>query len=162
PSGAPSLFTFNGFGTMLYGAEEHDVATQTHIATAYSTLCFLPILPQCSYIVQPAGFGRWYFLGAVPLARFHRVWRWIAAIVPAVAGLCGVALIWFLIRKSDVHFVNDLDVPVQVTLADGTFVVAPGSDVTRSMKVQVHHVAVQALDGATIDERDVRVPGATD
>ena len=63
----PTMYTFNGIGSKLYGKRDFDPHTQSYIATLYFTFVFLPIFPLASYRVRDAGGSRYQFLGKVPL-----------------------------------------------------------------------------------------------
>ena len=66
---APSLFTFNGIGTMLYGHRDYDSATKSYIATLYFTVLFIPIFPIAAYrVISESGRG-YRFLGKARLSR---------------------------------------------------------------------------------------------
>lgn len=84
----PTMYTFNGIGTRLYGKRNYDPQTQSYIATLYFTFVFLPIFPFASYRVRDAGGNRYQFLGKVPL-------KWTGFIAPAVVALL---IAFFLIQ----------------------------------------------------------------
>ena len=77
---APSMFTFNGIGTRLYGKRNYDSASQSYIATLYFTILYAPIFPLSAYRVRHAGGNQYQFLGKVPL-------KWTTFIGPAVVAL---------------------------------------------------------------------------
>ena len=76
----PTMYTFNGIGSKLYGKRDFDPHTQSYIATLYFTFVFLPIFPFASYRVRDAGGSRYQFLGKVPL-------KWTAFIGPVIVAL---------------------------------------------------------------------------
>ena len=41
----PTMYTFNGIGSKLYGKRDFDTHTQSYVATLYFTFVFLPIFP---------------------------------------------------------------------------------------------------------------------
>ena len=71
---APTMYTFNGIGTTLYGRRNYDPHSQSYIATLYFTFIFLPIIPLASYRVKSEGGGRYHFLGK-GLFESSRVYR---------------------------------------------------------------------------------------
>jgi hypothetical protein len=66
---APSLSTFNGIGTKLYGRRDYDATTNSYIATLFFTFLFIPIFPIAAYRVIEAGGGYFRFLGKARLSR---------------------------------------------------------------------------------------------
>jgi len=85
-TGAPSLFTLNGFGTMLYGERDYDPPTRSHVSVLYFVALFIPVFPIAAYRVIRVDGRRWSFLGKVPLSegdRWHR----------RIAGGLGVVLV---------------------------------------------------------------------
>jgi hypothetical protein len=70
---APSLFTFNGCGFALYGNTDHDAASNSHMATYYFVLAFIPILPISRYRVVSTGTNSYRFLAKGPLRTFDKV-----------------------------------------------------------------------------------------
>ncbi len=93
---APSLFTLNGVGTMLYGNRDYDRHTRSHVAVLYFVILFLPVFPLAAYRVIPAGDRSWKFVGKMPLGAGAVLHRKIAGGLAAlmflalvVAGLAG-------------------------------------------------------------------------
>lgn len=78
---APSMFTFNGIGTMLYGKRNYDSHSQSYVATLYFTFLFLPILPMSAYRVRNVGGSQYQFLGKVPLKATAFIGPAIVAVV---------------------------------------------------------------------------------
>lgn len=85
---APSMSTFNGIGTRLYGKRNYDSASQSYIATLYFTILYAPIFPLSAYRVRHVGGNQYQFLGKVPL-------KWTAFIGPALVAL---VLAFFMIQ----------------------------------------------------------------
>ncbi|HVG45406.1 MAG TPA: hypothetical protein VM890_11765, partial [Longimicrobium sp.] len=65
---APSLFTFNGVGTMLYGERAYDPPTKSHVSVLYFVFLYIPIFPIAAYRVVRVDSRSWSFLGKVPLS----------------------------------------------------------------------------------------------
>jgi len=86
----PSMFTFNGIGTKLYGKRNYDANTQSYIATLYFTFIFFPVLPLGSYRVRYVGGNQYQFLGKVPL-------KWTAFVAPAIVA---VVIAFFMLQDS--------------------------------------------------------------
>ena len=84
---APSLFTVNGCGVMLYGRRDPR-PDRSHVATTYVTLLFVPLLPLASYRIIKQPDNRYLFLGRVPLSRIQRYYRsaLALAVVLLIAG----------------------------------------------------------------------------
>jgi hypothetical protein len=82
----PTLFTFNGIGSTLYGRRQTDPETGLYIKTLCICVLFLPIFCLKSYVVADAEKG-WYFLGRVPLSGLAKAWNW------AVILLCSGSLL---------------------------------------------------------------------
>jgi hypothetical protein len=82
PIGAvPSMFTFNGIGTTLYGRRAYDKNTDTYIATLFFVFFFIPVFPIAAYRVKNVGGNRYQFYGKVPLT------KWAFVPLAVVAGL---------------------------------------------------------------------------
>jgi tetratricopeptide (TPR) repeat protein len=72
----PPLATINGIGFALYGERDPDPITQSHIATYYFVILFIPIIPLACYRVIQRG-NRWQFLGKAPLSAANKRHLWI-------------------------------------------------------------------------------------
>ncbi|MGD9950203.1 MAG: hypothetical protein AB7U29_17255 [Desulfobulbus sp.] len=70
-SSAPSLYTFNGIGTTLYGSTDHDPASGSYLSTYYFVFLAIPIFPIRRYRVTPTGNG-YRFLGKASLRTFDK------------------------------------------------------------------------------------------
>jgi len=92
-SGAPGLFTFNGFGLMMWGNrdQQHD---GTYVATHCLVFLFLPVLPIASYVVQQVD-GGYRFFAKVPLSGFARWYRRLLGIGMVLGVLALVASSWW-------------------------------------------------------------------
>jgi hypothetical protein len=88
---APTMYTFNGIGTTLYGRRDYDPHSQSYIATLYFTFIFLPVFPLASYRVQSVDGGRYQFLGRAPVKRTAFIGP---AIVAVVIGICMILGDW--------------------------------------------------------------------
>ena len=86
---APSMSTFNGIGTRLYGARDH-WPNGSYVATLCFCVLFIPLVPIRAYRVWQEGDG-WVFMGIVPLSPFAKMARWIAVAAIALGGV-GIAL----------------------------------------------------------------------
>ena len=163
---APSMTTINGVGTRLYGSDDLDPSDGSHIATLYFTFLFVPVVPLASYVVSDAPpqsglLGKkaaWYFQSKVPLSRTHRTWAKAVAALAAIIGLCVVLALWSASTHSDVHFLNGLDVPVEVTMGDHHATLAPQARSHCEFAAGRHHVKA-VVAGRTIEEIDVDLPG---
>ena len=67
---APSMFTFNGIGTTLYGKRAFDKTTQTYVATLFFVFLFIPLFPIAAYRVKHVGRNQYQFFGKVPLTKW--------------------------------------------------------------------------------------------
>jgi len=85
---APSLYTLNGCGFMLYGRRDSDPDTFTYVKTWCLTLVFLPVLCLRAYRVSDSAGGGWYFIGRQPLSSLARMYNMAAVL--AVAGVIGL------------------------------------------------------------------------
>lgn len=87
-SGPPTMQTFHGVGTTVYGRRDFDEETQSYVKTLWIVFVFLPVLALRAYRVIDAGGGGWYFLGRVPLSPAAKLWNWfIVLAVPAGIGI---------------------------------------------------------------------------
>ncbi len=121
----PSLFTFNGIGTMLYGRHQPE-EDGTYVATQWLVLLFLPLFPLGAYLVHPAPDGGWFFLAKAPLPPLARTVR----LLFGTALLVGLAAVgggyWFAGQRASVVVYNGYDVPVSVRLGPEGGQVPPG------------------------------------
>jgi hypothetical protein len=132
------------------------------VTTQFFTILYLPIVPLASYLVADAGGRSWRFFGKVPISTFHRWWRrGLLAAVAAVALVIGLAA-RAAVTRSEVRFVNALDVAVTTTLGPVTVPLPPGTNATRVLDVGRHHLVTKTATGETIEELDVDVPPRTD
>jgi hypothetical protein len=81
---APTLYTINGIGTMLYGQQDEDARTGSHVATLYFTFLCIPVFPIACYRVIKKGNGAWSFLGKVPYSD-REIRRWIIFAIAVIA-----------------------------------------------------------------------------
>lgn len=87
----PSLSTFNGIGTRLYGRREYDPDTDSYVATHYFTFAYYPLVPIARYRIKEVGSDRVRFLGRLPVVPLDFSWLAlpiIALIVMSIAGSC--------------------------------------------------------------------------
>lgn len=87
---APSLFSFYGFGTGLYGNRDYSPESKSSIKTLYLTALYLPIIPLRAYRVIKEG-RQYYFLGRTPVSKLARNGA-LAAILTGALGLSGLGL----------------------------------------------------------------------
>ncbi len=156
---APSLFTFNGIGTMLYGRQDFDPSDGTYFATLWFTVLFLPIVPLRQYLVADAGGGAYHFLGRVSVSRGPRrvAWTLAALVVAAVAAVAATS--WYSSRYTEVHFLNGLDTAVAVELDNTVVEVPPEGRVTRRLANGAYNARVTDLEGAVLEEQTMNVSG---
>ena len=115
--GTPSMFTFNGFGTMLYGKHQKE-ADSSFIATLWIVLLFVPIWPLASYLVTKAQPRGWHFLAKAPRPPFAQVMqRLVVVALVALVVLTGV-LLYDASTHSDVLVYNGFDQRMKVRIGD--------------------------------------------
>lgn len=90
-SGAPPLFTLNGFGTRLAGRRDVDAATGEYTTTLWICALFIPLIPLASYRVRDAGEGRYRFVGKVQLGGGATALLTVWVLVAIVALIRGYA-----------------------------------------------------------------------
>lgn len=105
----PTMYTFNGIGSKLYGKRDFDPHTQSYIATLYFTFVFLPIFPFASYRVRDSGGNRYQFLGKVPL-------KWTAFVGPVIVAL----IIAFFIMQGNTDTTTSIPVQSAPSTSVGT------------------------------------------
>jgi hypothetical protein len=76
----PTMYTFNGIGTTLYGKRAFDKSTQTYIATLFFVVLFFPVFPIAAYRVRNVGGNQYQFFGKVPLTK----WAFIPVLLIAL------------------------------------------------------------------------------
>lgn len=157
--GAPTMFTFNGIGTMLYGRRDFDPSDGTYFATLWFTVVFLPIVPLQQYLVRDAGGDAYQFLGSVPMSRgVRRAVLAVAALVVAAAAVFA-ATSWHAGRHADVHFLNGLDTAVDIELDGKVLHVPSDGRATRRLAAGTYTVRATGPEGALLEEQVLRVSG---
>lgn len=138
-SGAPSLFTLNGFGTKIYGKSDES-SDGTYITTLFLTALFIPVIPIKQYLVRHEGGNRYAFYGTVPSSDAIKAWQWVTLGGPAamfvlllVMGMIGAAVgpkgggstydsgggsFGDYFSGQTVYLTNGLDVPLKVQWKD--------------------------------------------
>jgi tetratricopeptide (TPR) repeat protein len=96
---APTLYTLNGCGTVLYGD------------TQYFALIFIPILPLARFSVEQVGKKQYKFFGKLKLHHWQQIWIYlfVAAIGFLIINywIFMLLLIWFIYLKiSDKPFIQ--------------------------------------------------------
>lgn len=111
---SPTMFTYNGIGTALYGGRDADHETGTYVKTLCATVIFVPVFALGSYRVAKADGGGWYFLGKEPLAVMAKWWNILVvlAIALAVGGVMYAGYTGTEAYKSKVRLA-DADVQVE-------------------------------------------------
>jgi len=72
---APSMYTFNGIGSKVYGD------------TLYFVVLFIPVIPIARYSLEDHSNGSYTFFGKLELHKWQRYWQYI---------LIGIVAIWIL------------------------------------------------------------------
>lgn len=85
--GAPSMFTFNSVGTMLYGARDR-WPDGTYVATLCAVVAFMPVFPIAAYRVFEHGDSKYSFYAKVRLSPFARLAQ-VGVLASMVLGLTG-------------------------------------------------------------------------
>ncbi len=157
--GAPTMFTLNGVGTMLYGRRDFDPSDGTYFATLWFTVLFLPIVPLRQYLVRDAGGGAYQFVGRVSMSRGPRRIPLVVAGLVVAALAAFAATSWHSGRHADVHFLNGLDTAVDIEL-DGQVVHVPSDGrTTRRMAAGTYTVRATDPEGAILEEQVLSVSG---
>ena len=160
-SGPPTLTTINGFGSKLMG-RSHPAPDGTYVSTLCAVLLFIPLWPIRRYLVADGDRGSWYFLAQVPLSKVSRRWRLTTLAGTTALVLFVGFLIWKRTSHSDVHLVNGLDFPVQVTAGVHTVSVPSQSRAVRELPAGPLRIEARLKNGSVVEMRDVRVPGGSD
>jgi tetratricopeptide (TPR) repeat protein len=122
---APPLFTYNTFGTSLYGERDPDAQTRSHVATLYFVGLFIPLIPLGCYRVIREGDRSWRFLGKVPFSKGNKIHLAASLAVIFIFALA-VALTPDPARSSyDTYAANGYGNPADTVLASSF--AAPGS-----------------------------------
>ena len=82
----PTLITWNGIGSHLYGRSRVDEETGTHCVTQFLVVLFLPIFAPRSLRVAPSGEG-YHVLGREPLGSLARGWNMLVLASILVGGV---------------------------------------------------------------------------
>jgi hypothetical protein len=83
--GAPTLMTFNGFGTMLYGSRDR-WTDGSYIATRFLCALFIPVFPLESYRVREYAARQFEFFTREPLSKVAKLYR-VGILVAAAAAV---------------------------------------------------------------------------
>jgi len=158
-SGAPTLFTLNGFGSRIYG--KSDVAADgTYVGTLFATAVYVPVWPLAQYLCWSSG-KQFQFYGKVPLSRPMRFWRLVVGAGAAVAAVALALAIWSGSRETRAWVVNGLDVPVVVSGPARSVTVASKGRVEVKLAVGKRRLEARA-NGRVVEAIDVEVPRWTD
>ncbi len=144
---APTMMTYNGVGTSLYGSSDRDGVDGSYVATLFVVLLFVPIFPIASYLVRDGGGSRrsWAFLAKVPMSAVTHLWqRAIGLGVLSVVGV-GAAAAFEGYGHNTLHIANGLDHAVTAQF-DGASVVVPASG-EASMRANVGRHSLVVRDG---------------
>jgi hypothetical protein len=164
-AGAPTMFTYNGIGTSLYGRSDFDGHDGTYVATLFAVVLFVPVFPIASYLVRDAsnaGRRAWTFMAKVPLDAASHLWqRTIATGILAMVAF-GAASAFEGYGHATVHVVNGLDMPVSAALGAGSRVSVPaGGEVP--VRTRVGKQTIVISDGNRILESvPIEVPRGRD
>lgn len=160
PANAPTMYTLNGVGTMLYGNYQPG-EDGLHVATLWFTLVFIPFFPISGYLVAKAEEGGYYFFGKTPLPPFARVWRslWATgALLLVIMSLYGA---FMATTHTDVIAWNGFDVPIEVHVGDEQGTIAPHDDMTfRDVPAEAVNIGATA-NGITIEELEYDFAGTS-
>jgi len=158
---APSLFTFNGIGLRLTGKSEvgPDDAYVTHL---FFTLLFIPLLPLARYVVWTEDGKNYLFVGKLPPTSLMRWWRRLLGAGVAAGIVAAVFAAVVASGTTDLHILNGLDVPVEVSVGERTLLLEP-----RGMEVIEVETGPQAFvsrrqDGLVIEELEADLPSFHD
>jgi hypothetical protein len=160
-TGAPSMFTYNGVGTSLYGNADFDRNDATYVATLYIVVVFVPVFPIASYLVRDAsnnGRRAWSFMAKVPLGAANFLWQraFALAILAMVASGAVGAVEGY--GHNTLHVVNGLSRPVSVALSGyGEKQVAAGAELAMRTTVGPHTITVRDGD-RELESSPVDVP----
>ena len=160
PAGAPTMYTLNGVGSMLYGGYQSG-EDGLHVATLWFTILFVPFFPISAYLVSKAEEGGYYFFGKVPLPPVARFVR--GTVGASVLGLIAIGLFgaFMSTTRTDVVAWNGFDVPVDLVIGEDKGTVAPHSEMT-FRDVPAEAVQVSATAGAvTIDDFEADFAGTS-
>lgn len=155
---APSLYTLNGIGTMLYGHYKPD-GQGNYIATQWFTFVFLPIWPLSAWVVRKAENGGWYFLAHAPLPPVARGARVFASVV--AAGLVLVAAGFAVLDRTHTSLLlyNGHDVPLQAVIGEQVVEVPPHGthEAGRFRATGALGVSARLTDGTVIEEQTIEL-----
>ncbi len=161
----PRMFTFNGFGTRLYGRKDLDRATGFRVATLWLTMLFVPIFPIRRYLVRSEDEKNFEFYARYGASVGQNLWR-----VMLGAGVVGMALLSVLIfafvtmtHEPEVQIINAFDEPVEIVVdGEESFEVGPRSMKSKSIEEGRRHFSTHFVDGIDIEELDFEVPARKD
>ncbi len=165
---SPILFTFNGMGTMLYGAVDMSPDDYSYISTLWLTFLFVPLLPVASYWVKEREDSSYFFLGKT--RHPPRVWGIFAAVLFfAFAATNTTRLAGFTdyltSGRADLVVYNGFSKGVTVTVGDEAFELTAGGHEVLSMPAEETPVVATFIDGTFIEsfqiDLEVEVPGYT-
>lgn len=177
-SGAPSLFTLNGFGTKIYGKSDEG-SDGTYVTTLFFTALFIPLIPIKQYLVRHEGDNRYAFFGSVPVSLAIRIWQLVVLsifVVPCFGGMVASAVSggggssysksgkgsfgseW---SSRTVWLLNGLDVPLKVSVEkDGkkeSWKINAQSQTSAALPVGNHELIISSEDGVEISRDKVNI-----
>jgi hypothetical protein len=161
-TGAPAMFTLNGFGTRLYGNSEYDVRDGTYVATLFAVALFLPVFPIGAYLVRDGSGGAfrrsWGFLAKVPLSTVAYLWQRTVALGLLLLLAVGIAKALYGYGHGSLHVANGLDRAVRVELGTVAAVDVPAGG-TAEIGAPVGSHPIRVLEGTReIERASIEVP----
>ncbi|MFL5320142.1 MAG: tetratricopeptide repeat protein [Myxococcaceae bacterium] len=188
-SGAPSLFTLNGFGTKIYGKSDEG-SDGTYVTTLFFTALFIPVIPIKQYLVRHEGGNRYAFFGTVPSSPAIKAWQWVTLGGPAalfvlvlLAGMVGAATgaggstgggssgsgsIGSYFGGQTVYLTNGLDVPLKVVLKDEkdpaknkSWKVESNSHTSADLPTGKVDLAITSVDDVELSHEEVTIPSGS-
>lgn len=160
PAKAPTMYTLNGVGSMLYGNYQQG-EDGLHIATLWFTILFVPFLPISAYLVAKAEEGGYYFFGKAPLPPAARFMRGLVGAGILGAVLIGVFGAFMATTRTDVIAYNGFDSEVDVTVGQDTATIyAHSAHTFRSVPAEAVMVSATA-EGRAIEELEADLNGTS-
>ena len=153
---APTMFTFNGMGTRVYGSESRDPSDGTVIGTLFITLLFVPVFPLRQYLCRSSG-KQYEFFGSVPFGATAYIWRQLLVLGAVASFAVGGFTAVEAARHNNVTFANGLDQAVTAQMGGTTVEVPSQGFATHRFPTGEHHVLIKDAGGKTIEEGNLHL-----
>lgn len=134
----------------------------TYVATEYLTvLAFIPLLPLGRYLVRDLPDRGVEVFGRLPASPGMRRHRKLVGAAAGLAALVAAFLVFDASQTNDLHLLNSLDIPVDVSVAGEVVRVEPQQRQVVKVPTEMQALAAHTPDGRLLERLEVEIPSFT-